>query len=375
MQTCIIRFIISLVLSFGFITFTSAADSATPPPTDFQGAWSAQGLKDLDFSLDLQQDGATLTGYHCGTTANASRIDCSLPGEDITIEGTITGDIAKVKFTSAYSGQIGKARITRQGDTLLWEITAFPNGQYYLPDVATLLKVAREDLPQPPAAAARHADPSALTALKRAGAITIDGKLDEAAWKQAQGVMLDAVVNVVHKPENWNGAADLSFTALTLWDDTSLYIAAAVTDDNVVTATSQADLLKGDHLEIWFDFNAATQRQKADAAVSQLGVGVTTPDTPALIRFFLPDKASVQGIAAAATLTANGYQLEAQIPLATFQARLPKGFQWQAGATFGLTFVVSDTDNPDKRAQDSLMATSSVKWGNPSTFGTCTLSE
>lgn len=375
MSTRIVYFGLCLMLLLNFIALTYAADSATPPPADFQGVWSAKDGKDLEFSLDLQQDGATLTGYHCGTTPDASRIDCSQPGEKATIEGTITGDVARVKFISAYSGQIGKARLTRQGDTLLWEITAFPNGQYYLPDTATLMKVAKEALPKPPATVARSAGASAIMATKRAGAIKLDGKIVEPDWKQAPKAIFDADVDVVHKPENWNGAGDLSFTTMTLWDDTSLYIAAIVTDDTVVTPTSQADLLKGDHLEIWFDFAAATPRQKADAAVSQLGIGTAAPGKSAAISFFLPEKAATQGIVAAVSVTANGYQLEAQIPVTALKIMFPKDFQWQADTKFGYTLVVSDTDNPDKRAQDSLMATSLVKWGNPAKFGTCTLVE
>ena len=129
----------------------TATEVAEPEVANFQGSWVDKEEKDLSFSLDVRQEGTTLTGYHCGMTKDAKRIDCSLEGEDFTIVGTINGNIAKVKFTSAYSGQIGMAMITHNGESLLWEITAFPNGIYYLPDSATLAKESiMEDGPPPP---------------------------------------------------------------------------------------------------------------------------------------------------------------------------------------------------------------------------------
>ena len=37
--------------------------------------------------------------------------------------------------------------------------------------------------------------------------------------------------------------------------------------------------------------------------------------------------------------------------------------------SLGMTIVISDTDDISNRKQDTLMATSKLKWGNPLTFG------
>jgi hypothetical protein len=535
---------------------TIATETADPEVANFQGSWVDKEEKDLSFSLDLRQEGTTLTGYHCGVTKNAKWIDCSSEGEDFTIDGTINGNIAKVKFTSAYSGKIGMAKITHNGESLLWEITAFPNGPCYLPDRAILAKGIIEDSPPPPynpigvlenltaqdlrernyqyeveldselviyddfngdeiidiatvfcpfdehieetgspvrsenrflavgfgdksgeiqlvlneqaipcldcggaygvpevTLASRdgviivdsyggstwewweeqkiryengkfrvigYSESSLATlayfeydlnfntleavrkyryrevkeetgeirfknfvAQQRIGELTIDGKLDEDDWKNAQTFDIRKKPAVVHKPENWSGAADLSFSAATLWDAESLYIGVNVTDEKVISVENWEKILKGEHLELWFDFSGflvewenMQLRQKPDASVAQIGVGLTESGSENIIRFFYPEKPNKNyGITSASALTENGYQIEVQIPFSILQEFVPEDYQWAARKNFGFTIVVSDTDNPSQRKQDCLMATSEVQWGNPYTFGACYLFE
>lgn len=537
---------------------TTATETANPEVADFQGSWVDREEKELSFSLDLRQDGTILTGYHCGMTKDAKRIDCSLEGDDFTIVGTITDNIAKVKFTSAYSGQIGMAKMTHNGESLLWEITAFPNGLYYLPDRAILTKesVIEEGAPPPdspvyilkdlvvqdlnkrgyqyeiqldshlilyddfngdeiidiatifrpfdehieePGSPVRsenrflavgfgdksgeiqlalneqaipcldcggvygipvvslasrngvlmidsyggsfwgwweeqkiryengkfrvigYTESSSHTGLahfeydlnfntleavrkyeygevkketgevrfknffaqKRTGPLTIDGKLDEDDWKNAQTFDIQEKSAVVHKPENWSGAADLSFSAATLWDQESLYIGVNVTDENVIPVENWEKILKGDHLELWFDFSDLLSefgletmeiRQKPDTAVAQIGVGLTESGSDNIVRFFYPEKPNKNyGITSSSSRTEKGYQIEIQIPFSILQEFVPEDYQWTVGQNFGFTVIVSDTDNPSQRRQDCLMATSGVKWGNPYTFGVCHL--
>jgi len=553
--------IVLTVLWIGFNSeLTTATESANPELSNFQGTWVDKEEKDLSFSLDLRQDGDTLTGYHCGMTKDGKRIDCSLEGEDFTIVGTAKGNIARVKFTSAYSGQIGMAKITHNGENLLWEITAFPNGIYYLPDSVTLTKetVTEEGAPPPdspvyvlkelvtqdlntrgyqyevkldsnlviygdfngdgiidiatifcpfderieevnspvrsenrfltvgfidksggiqlalneqaipcldcggvygspeitlaskngviiidsyggstwrwweeqkiryehdkfevigysessshtPTLANFEYDLNVNTlealrsynygelkeekgevrfknfvARKRTEQLTIDGMLDEDDWKNAQTFNIQRKSAVVHKPENWNGASDLSFSAATLWDSESLYIAVSVTDENVIYVENWDKILKGDHLELWFDFSDFLVdlvenmqiRQKPDESVVQIGIGIAENSSDNIVRFLYPEKPNENyGIVSSSSLTPNGYQIEVQIPFSSLQKFVPEDYQWTSGRNFGFTVVVSDTDNPAKRKQDCLMATSAVKWGNPYTFGACYLFE
>lgn len=549
------QILLCILLCMGLYVPATAQEIA-----DFQGSWSDESGRELFFSLELFQDGTILTGYHCGTTQNASRVDCSMEGEDLTIAGTVTGQTANVKFTSAYSGQIGMAKLTREGDTLVWEITAFPNGEYYLPDNATLTRttqtrevqlqsdsplaqlqnlVARnvaiqayryevkvdrqfvisddfnQDGIQDIAAIvypfdehiqemnsdvrsedrflavgfadaagnltlalnvqavpcldcggvygepelALHSGNGVISlssyggatwrweetqkirheqgrfkvigltessfhsaslarfdydlnlntlngvrryefkefkeetgeiwfknfmAQKRSGQLSIDGKLDEPEWNEAQTFHVRTASDVVYKPENWNGLSDLSFSAATLWDEDFFYLGVAVTDENPLAVENWDTILQGDHLEVWFDFSntlilaedAFQLRQEPDASVLQIGIGLAETGTEPVIRFLHPDKPNQPyGILASSSLTANGYHIEAQMPVSVFQEFLGDEFQWAAGQNLGLTVVVSDADNPTKRGQDCLMATSQVAWGNPYTFGACHLVE
>lgn len=107
----------------------------------FQGSWSGTGDA-MFFDLDLVQDGSELRGRHCGTTRDATRTDCAMDVEDeSSIAGTIVGDVAKVRFVSAYSGASGTAVITLRGDSLTWETTEFPDDEFYVPSQATLHRV------------------------------------------------------------------------------------------------------------------------------------------------------------------------------------------------------------------------------------------
>ena len=547
---------------------------------NFQGSWTQKDEGSLSFDLDLRQEGNNLTGHHCGTTKNANRVDCSLEDEKATIVGTITGNTAKVKFTSAYSGQMGMAKITLDGDNLLWEVTAFPNGEYYLPDKAVMVKaqtpakavapksappkeksqpgaqldelaaLVKQDLKsqgyqyevevekafvvyddfnkdgiadvaaifrpvdentkgkefeggnteevwnedrflaigfadqagkvklvlnkqtipcfqcggvygapeitlkakngvlstskyggsasrwfeeqkiryendqfkvigyttgesyfatelktdinfntlaavrsyvyQLPKANSDKTDEfkgavryKAFVAQKLAGKLTLDGKLDEPDWQNAVWFELQDQADVIYKPENWGGPADLSFTAATLWDDNNLYLAVQVKDDQVVPVENWENLLKGDHLELWFDFAGSLTseesetpiRTKSDQNNVQIGVGVTA-NNRSLIRVFYPEKAKKEtGINAVSALTPDGYQVEVQIPSAFLREFAPADFEWTNQAQFGFSVTVSDTDSPDKRTQKSLMSTSQLKWGNPYTLGACNLVE
>jgi hypothetical protein len=220
-------------------------------------------------------------------------------------------------------------------------------------------------------------------ARKRQRQLTIDGVLHEEDWKSAQTVKIEKKAAVVYTPENWSGSSDLSFSAVTLWDTDALYLAVNVTDENVVYVENWDNILKGDHLELWFDFSDFLVnwenmqiRQKPDASVVQIGVGIAKDSQSSLIRFFYPEKPNEpSGILSSSSPTDQGYQIEMQIPFSVFQEFVPENYQWADGQGFGFTVVVSDTDDPTNRKQDCLMATSAVKWGNPYTFGACYLFE
>lgn len=211
--------------------------------------------------------------------------------------------------------------------------------------------------------------------------ITIDGVLSEAAWLSARIANIRHSSAVVYKPENWTGASDLSFAAATLWDTGGLYVGLVVEDETVVPVESWDAILKGDHLEFWldgattlvqWDVDNEPLRQKPDGNILQVGVGVPEPGAAPIVRILYPeDFQEPSEILAATSLTQTGYVLEMYLPLSIIEMLAPAHDEWKwiTGFNFGLSLVVSDTDNPENRRQDCLMATSDVKWGNPYTFG------
>lgn len=91
------------------------------------------------------------------------------------------------------------------------------------------------------------------TVPRATGAITADGRLDEPAW--ANAARTGPLVN----PANGSpaGATEARATAQMLWDDTNLYVAFHVTDDNVLDPSTERDnhLWEHDAVEVMIDPN------------------------------------------------------------------------------------------------------------------------
>jgi hypothetical protein len=110
--------------------------------TDFAGKWTSVDEK-TSLDLDLFQTGEEIEGYHCSVTKHAQRIDCCLKSDEMgySIEGVLRGNTAEVTFLSTYCMKYGKAKIVKHGDYLYWEVTEFPDGEFWLPLSAILEQV------------------------------------------------------------------------------------------------------------------------------------------------------------------------------------------------------------------------------------------
>jgi hypothetical protein len=94
------------------------------------------------------------------------------------------------------------------------------------------------------------------TESKKASAkITIDGKLDDAAWATATKYTIDSVMG----GESITDSADLYGTFQTLWSDSGIFVAVSVTDD-VKGVTRPAETFgkswNQDLVEVYFDMNS-----------------------------------------------------------------------------------------------------------------------
>jgi len=137
------------IISLAFIIWLLAGCGSTPnepttmptpihPPTtatiDFTGHWEDASS---NFSLDLSQAGEHLQGSHVVVAQQGNRIDSM----DNSIEGSIQGNIAVIHFQSSYTTNTGVAQITFiDKNTISWKVTNPPDGEYYLPNEATLVK-------------------------------------------------------------------------------------------------------------------------------------------------------------------------------------------------------------------------------------------
>jgi hypothetical protein len=89
------------------------------------------------FSLDLYQDGKTIYGHHTVVAQGGNKIDTL----DVSINGSLQGQVATVQFQSSFTSDTGTAQITYiDVNTLQWKIIDPPDGEYYLPTEATLIR-------------------------------------------------------------------------------------------------------------------------------------------------------------------------------------------------------------------------------------------
>ncbi|MEW6097138.1 MAG: DPP IV N-terminal domain-containing protein [bacterium] len=191
------------------------------------------------------------------------------------------------------------------------------------------------------------------------GGIVIDGMLRE--WVDVKKVAINKKEYVTYNPSNWQGKDDLSAIAMVQGDDKNLYLAIGVKDDNFVQPFTGDNILKGDHLELWFE---------TPKGIYQLGIspGDFKQIKPEVVLWLprVPTKNKQQilkGIEVASKKRKKDYTIEAKIPLA------PLGISSIFNDSIGFTIALSDTDNREKPRQKCLLASSELRWNKPRTFG------
>jgi hypothetical protein len=117
---------------------TATAPAPSGDAIDFSGHWEDAST---GFTLDLVQDINQLKGGHSVVAQGGNKID-SLPD---SIKGSIDGNVATVQFQSSFAAQPGTALLLFvDANTIGWKITAAPEGEFYLPAEATLVKKSAE---------------------------------------------------------------------------------------------------------------------------------------------------------------------------------------------------------------------------------------
>lgn len=197
--------------------------------------------------------------------------------------------------------------------------------------------------------------------------IQVDGVMED-IWEDIPWVEIKDQKMVIYGQDDWAGPKDVSFRAKTILNENRLYVYIEVTDDQIVM-TNTTDL-KQDHVEIWLDSLSSLRTEKD----SELYLDLPYRRTKAgLYQFginrsgayqYLPKEGIEKEITYQIVSTPKGYNVEMSLPIQKYLQSPFKTF-----SRIGFTIVISDTDLNDTMKQDTLIATSSLKWGDPYTLG------
>lgn len=139
---------------------------------------------------------------------------------------------------------------------------------------------------------------------------------------------------------------DLSAVVYTMWDDHAFYIAAVVTDDEVVSQHEDKDIWQDDCLELWFDcrHDAVTHALFQDDEY-QLGFSPASRYRNRALAWAWRNprpEPVIKAMQVASSLTTNGYLIEAAVPWVVLQ-----GCQPAIGGMIGFNISVVDKDEDE----------------------------
>lgn len=233
-------------------------------------------------------------------------------------------------------GWTGEARFSNdrfyalhRGDAISATVEIGESGAYLL-YVSHLVRAAPQ--PERVVQAAQVAEP-----------VQIDGDLGE--WSEAQWVAVDRPENILRGASAWPGPEKAAFHLAFLWDETHLYIAVRVFDEQHLQNEVGPSVWRGDAL--WLYFNLLGDRRSLDVKLTL----AQTPMGPQVWNW------RAQGFQPEAKLawaeTENGYRYEAAISwksLNNFDPSKRSRLYFDAGMGFGLNGFINwsglDPDTP-----------------------------
>lgn len=110
----------------------------------FNGEWNWDAApSSRNFSLHIIQKGRMLRGQYCAVARNGNRIDCDdKANENIAGKVDVSGQTAKIKFSSFFGAVGGIAVLKLKGNELSWTIIDDPvGGEFYAPSAAVLSQI------------------------------------------------------------------------------------------------------------------------------------------------------------------------------------------------------------------------------------------
>lgn len=190
--------------------------------------------------------------------------------------------------------------------------------------------------------------------------VTIDGLMED-VWSTGKWIEIQTARDVTYGKSQWTGAADASYRVQTRRMGSSLLVFVHVIDEQVVWREDAH--LGQDHLEIWLkDGSLFTADLRSDLSKLKRTGLYQLALYPHQAMQYLPQTTPFLPVEYQFHRTPQGYDVEIALPLGTFLSRSLNEY-----TEIGFTIVLSDTDTSDK--QETLLATSSHKWGDAFTLG------
>ncbi|MEW6504008.1 MAG: sugar-binding protein [Chloroflexota bacterium] len=181
-------------------------------------------------------------------------------------------------------------------------------------------------------------------------ALKLDGVWDE--WKTTAY----PIKPVVFGRENHTGKEDLEGSFRIGWDNTYLYLAVKVIDDQYVQNASGIDLYKGDTVELLLDVDLLGDLNSRELSgddyqlVISPGKGSVSGDKEAYL-YYPTGKAGTKSKVKIASEGGSGlYRVEAAIPWSLF------GITPADGQRYGFAVSVSDNDREGENVQQSMVS-------------------
>jgi hypothetical protein len=178
------------------------------------------------------------------------------------------------------------------------------------------------------------------------------------------------VNHVTFGKEKWDNNADLSARVMVGWDNTYLYLAAQVTDEDYEQSAQGAELYMGDSLEVLLDTNLAADFFTKELSPDdfQLGVSPGRGAVGANTEAFLWFPSSISGARTNVLISVqgmdDGYNVEVAIPWVIFE------ISPQANQHYGFVFSISDNDKDGSILQQSMISNvPDRRLTNPMTWG------
>ncbi len=173
-------------------------------------------------------------------------------------------------------------------------------------------------------------------------------------------------------PSKWKDQADLEGAFGAVWDDTYLYVSVKVTDDSYNQRQSGESLYKGDSVEILIDSNLYGDFyvQGLDGDDFQIGLSAGNSASSINPEAYIWYPSGKKGTSTKIQMSkvfeteSNIYRVEAAIPWSLL------GVTPKAGMHIGFAVSISDNDQAEANAQDTMISTTAYRnFLNPTTWG------